>query len=149
MYEINYKKYWSKINHNKKQLTEQRCTCSFFSFNSSSIENMCVCLLFSVDASGRSSLLSIVLPSTWKSLNLSWIVKYQFWVWNNVSTCPYNFSYTLEKVILIFTTRGQPTTIIPRLVRDRNFTGCILPWTLKFCSTIMIHLSRLQCILQI
>ena len=37
----------------------------------------------------------------------------------------------------------------PPRPRDRNFTGCILPWSLTFCSTIMIHLSRLLCILQI
>ena len=37
----------------------------------------------------------------------------------------------------------------PPRPRDRNFTGCILPWSLTFCSTIMIHLSRLVCILQI
>ena len=37
----------------------------------------------------------------------------------------------------------------PPRPRDRNFTGCILPWSLTFCSTIMIRLSRLLCILQI
>ena len=33
----------------------------------------------------------------------------------------------------------------PRL-RDRNFTGCMLHWSLTFCSTIIIHLSRILCI---
>ena len=37
----------------------------------------------------------------------------------------------------------------PPRPRDRNFTGWILHWSLTFCSTIMIHLSRLLCILQI
>ena len=37
----------------------------------------------------------------------------------------------------------------PPRPRDRNFAGCILPWSLTFCSPIMVHVSRLLCILQI
>ena len=30
----------------------------------------------------------------------------------------------------------------PPRPRDRNFTGCILPWSLTFCFTVMVYLSN-------
>ena len=38
----------------------------------------------------------------------------------------------------------QPATIIPR-PRDKKLSGCILPWTLAFCFTVMVYLFSTVC----